>query len=145
MEYAELLTENRRLKQEFARSDGSIAVLSNITIDPLREFLEYGLATSGVAVEVEIGTFDNIVQDSSRCGAHRVVIVFWELATILDGLLDKGKVLDDAAEQELVDQMKAQIALVLANLASTSLVLFNRFSALPFPREWVRAGRLDRV
>lgn len=145
MEYSELLAVNRRLRDSLPSDAAQLAVLSNITIDPIREFLEYALRSRGVNADVHIGVFDNIVQESARCEKHTVVVVFWEMMTILAGLQSRGETLDDLSMPQLLAQTSAQISLVLENLSRTPLVLFNLFSALPYTYEGIKDARLDRL
>jgi FkbH-like protein len=145
MEYSDLLAANRELKAALSSPEVKIAVLSNITIDPLKEILEYGLRSRGVNAEVWIGAYDNIVQDSARCGDCRAVVLFWELATILDSLPEGRASLTAARQAALVSHLEAQIKLALDQMAGVPLVVFNRFSALPYAAQVVRDGPIQQL
>ena len=61
-----------------------------------------------------------------------LVIVFWELCNIIDGLQFKIEVFDDEQIGEIFDRTKAQIDFVFKSLKDTSLVLLNTFTGIQF-------------
>ena len=60
MKYIDLLKKNRELGKEFKTSVYSIAVLSNITINLIKEILEYTLRKEGINADVQIENYNNI-------------------------------------------------------------------------------------
>jgi FkbH-like protein len=145
MEYNELLAANQKLREAMPPADVHIAVLSNLTIDPIKEILEYPLRAQGIFADVRIGGFDNIVQDSRECGDCKVVVIFWDMVTIFENLWNKGAPLDDAAEEFLTAHLIEEMDLVLNHLASVPLVIFNSFTALPHSAHHPRTDRMERV
>jgi FkbH-like protein len=145
MEYNELLAANQKLREAMPPADVQIAVLSNITIDPIKEILEYPLRAQGISADVRIGRFDNIVQDSRACGDCKVVVIFWEIVAIFENLWNKGTPLDDSAEEAITAHLIEEIDLVLNHLAPVPLVLINAFTALPHSACDPRTGRMERA
>src|SRR5262249_541528 len=143
MDYSELIEANRRLKEAMGPVEMRIAVLANVTIDPIKEILEYGLRSRGISAEVRIGAFDDIVQGSGACEDCKAVLVFWELATILDGLHSKGVLLDDSQAEEMANRLRPEIAAVAENLSGVPIVLFNLFSPTAYTAFSLRDGPLD--
>ena len=43
------------------------------------------MRSEGINASVEIGDYDNIVQDSLKYQDSNIVIIFWELSNIVDG------------------------------------------------------------
>ncbi len=145
MKYSEILTANRALEKKFKGEEYSITVLSNITVNQLKEILEYTARSEGVFARVTIGNYDNIVQDSMQHSQSRLVVIFWELANIIDGLQYKAGLLDQEKLQELVERVKAEMQMVFNNLKETSRVLINKFSSLVFNYLNLEKNQLDHI
>jgi len=139
--YADILKINTDLKDNHLVALYNILVLSNITINQIKEILEYTLRKEGINANVKIGDYDNIVQDSTK--NSNAVIIFWELCNIVDGLQHKIELYNDKQFNEILEKTKLEIDLVLENLSKTSLVLFNKFTAMPF--SGIRGSNLERL
>lgn len=132
LSYAELLADNRRLGEGLGEARYDVALLSNVVTFQLNEILEWVLRHEGLPAHVRSGDYDNIVQDSARPDAADLVIVFWEPSNYTAGLHHRVLGFTPAELDGLLERFTAEIDLVLANLAARPLVLFNRFTALPF-------------
>ncbi len=86
MKYSEILMKNRELGKSLSDTGYEIKVLSNIINAQLNEILEYTLRIDGIPANVKSGDYDNIVQDSFKFNKANLIIVFWELCNIIDGL-----------------------------------------------------------
>ena len=64
--YVEILKRNKELETALDSPPYKIFILSNTTINLIKEILEYSLRVEGINAQVEIGNFDNIVQDSIK-------------------------------------------------------------------------------
>ena len=84
---------------------------------------------------MELGDYDNIVQDSIRFKSKKIVIVFWELANLIEDFNYRVDSLDSSSLEVLVFRFESEISFILQNLATTPLVLFNRFSTLMANRD----------
>jgi FkbH-like protein len=122
-----------------------VAAISNTTINQCKEVIEYSLRHKGVGAVVDVGEYDNIVQDSERFSGHDCVIVFWEVANLVDGLPFRMHEFDHVKLDELVAQVKNQIRFAFEKLGNSKLVLFNRFSAAPFTFSSRKECQLDFV
>lgn len=134
LKYSEILRNNAALAIQLPSKTYSIAVLSNIATPQLKEILEYLLRLEGIPAVVTAGDYDNIVQDSLKFREADVVVVFWETCNIVDGLQYKIELFDDKQIDDVYEKTRGEIDFVLANLASTSLVLFNTFAGIHFSR-----------
>jgi hypothetical protein len=143
--YSEILKLNKELGNKFKSSSYKITVLSNIIVYQIIEFLEYSLRTEGINANVVLGDYDNIVQDSKKYQDSNVIIIFWELCNIIDGLQYKVELLNDNQLDEILEKTKDEIDLVLKNLQKTSLVLINKFTSLSFSHYKIRKNKLDEL
>ncbi len=145
IKYKDILAANRELQETMSSGRPNIAVLTNITIHPLKEILEYSLRSSGVPADVWVGAYDNVVQDAHKCNEFNVVLLFWELAPIFEQLWSKCEKPDVNLEQTLVAHMIAQVSLVCDKLRSVPLVLFNAFTALRSAWHATKTTAIERV
>jgi len=122
-----------------------IKLLSNITTSQINEILEYTLRKDTVPAIVRSGNYNNIVQDSLKYKDSNTVVVFWELCNIIEGLQFKIESLNSEQLDNILDKTKAEIDLVLKNLKKTSLLLINKFTALPFSYSSVSKNNLDEM
>ena len=149
---SEVISENTKIGANLHGTIYEIGVLSNITINQIKDPIELVLREKGINAEVELGDYDNIVQDSIRFKSKKIVIVFWELANLIEDFNYRVDSLDASSLEELVSRFESEISFVLQNLATTPLVLFNRFSTLMSSRDPLMvdnsryiAGRLNAV
>ena len=66
LKYSEILKLNKNLESNLKSIPYNIIVLSNITVHQIKEILEYQLRSENINAKVEIGDYDNIVQDSKK-------------------------------------------------------------------------------
>ena len=140
--YLYIISENRRLSKQLVNNEINIVILSNIIVHQIKEILEYPLRTEGINAKVEFGDYDNIVQDSQKYIGSSLVIIFWELCNIIDGLQYKIELLSENGFETIIEKLKLEIDLVLKNLQKTSLVLINKFTSLHFLNSNIRERNL---
>jgi FkbH-like protein len=146
MKYLDIITENKRLGSELADLETySIAVLSNITVNQIKEVLEYFLRKNRINANVELGNYDNIPQDSIKFKKKNLIIIYWELTNLINGLQYKIELLDKQKIDELISKVKAEIDFVLSNLKSASHILINKFSSLVFNYANIDRNNLDYI
>ena len=104
-------------------------MISNITINSLKEILELVLRKEKINVTIKLGDFDSLMRDSIKFSTSDAVIIFWEIANLIPGLSENFSSLSIEKQNEIVDQKKIEIKEVLENLEKTPLVLFNKFSS----------------
>lgn len=144
LKYFEILKLNSELKESVkSQEQYSISVLSNVTINQFKEILEFPIRKEGINANVEIGDYDNIVQDSIKYKDSNLVIIFWEVCNLIDGLHFKIDSYSDHEFNQLLDRTKSEIDLVLRNLQSTQLVLFNKFTSASLSELSIDDNKLD--
>ncbi len=145
LKYSEILKANRELGKSLGGSKFEITILSNIITSQLNDILEYCLRKRNINAYVKSGDYDNIVQDSEKFKNSNLVIIFWELANIIDGLQYIANIMSNGEIESLLSKVKSNIDFVLTNLKNTSLVLFNKFSSLIFNYENIKSNNFDKI
>lgn len=142
LKYSEIIKENKKLEQTDKHSY-KIAILSNIMVHQSKEICEYSLRQNGINADVILGDYDNIVQDSLKYQNVNVVLVFWELWNIVDGLQYKIDSMSDDEFNAIITKTKQEIDICLNNLSNVSLVILNKFSTLVFNQFSLNENRLN--
>jgi len=143
MKFNDIIRSNRKLENSRIENPYKIAVISNIMVHQIKDILEYSLRTEGIYTDVKIGDYDNIVQDSMNFKDKNSVIIFWELSNIVDNLQWKVEQFDDVKYQQIINKVKQEIDIVLNNLKSTPLIIFNLFSSLVFRKTSLRDSKFS--
>lgn len=135
LSYSQLIALNRELGEALSTApEYRIYLLSNSVVDQLRDVIEYRLRLERINARVTVGNYDNIVQDTLTAQGFDAAIIFWEAWNIVGGLHKKIELPVAGFEQNILARLRSDVAMVLNNLHSVPLVLFNRFSAAPFRR-----------
>lgn len=145
LKYSEILKKNKELANELQDVKHEITVLSNIIVSQLNEILEYTLRVKTIPVIVKSGDYDNIVQDSLKYKDSNLVIIFWELCNIVDGLQFKIELFDDKQIDAILEKTKLEIDLVFKNLQNTSLVLLNKFTSIQYFGSSINETKLEKL
>ena len=145
MKYSEILIRNRELGETLEGDPYPVLVLSNVIVHQLKEVLEYELRSHGINAEVRFGDYDNIVQGSFQANSVAAVIVFYEVANLVDRLHVRASLMSDSELDELQQRVKQEIGMICSNLADVPLLLFNTFTASLFHHDQLLSGNLARV
>lgn len=130
--YAQLLELNNTLEKQIFDGRVAISVFSNITVNQLAEPLQCRLRIAGLDSAIHFGNHDNIVQESFSEEQAQIVIVFWEAFNFTNNLSDRIAYWNDEQLNDLETRIKAEISIVLTNLSSKSLIIFNSFHTTTF-------------
>ncbi|MFC1807525.1 HAD-IIIC family phosphatase [Candidatus Omnitrophota bacterium] len=122
-----------------------VAILSNIIVSQLCGILEYYLRKESIDATARTGGYDNILQDSAKFKDSDLVIIFWELANVVNGFQYKVNSMDSGEIESLISRIKDEIDFVLINLKKAPLVLFNKFSSLIFTTQYVKKNNFDNI
>ncbi|MBF0466552.1 MAG: HAD-IIIC family phosphatase [Nitrospirae bacterium] len=132
LKYKDVLKALPDLRKNITDKKYYVKILSNITLTLLGEAVEYALRTGGINAHISTGNFDNIVQESANVKDCDCVIVFCELANLVDGLYYRAETLETQEIDSLITKTKTDMDFIFNNLKEIPLVLFNAFSSLPF-------------
>lgn len=144
LKYTEILQLNKELAKDKYSIDFSAKLLSNVTVNSFKELFEYSLRLKKINPILEIGNFDNIVQDSLVSNNHNLVFVFYDILNIVDNVSNYFESLDIDSILELEQKIKSEIDLIVFNLRSTPTVIFNTFSAASFVSPYVSTTKLEK-
>lgn len=145
LKYTELLQQNKLLKGTISTKPYSIGILSNVTVNSFKDILEYNCRIHQIEPNISIGNFDNIVQDSALSSDKEMVIIFYDLLSVIDNLGIYFESISEIAFQQLSLKLKAEIDLILNNLKNTPSVIFNLFSSAYFPPLYSNASKADML
>ena len=110
LKYTEILQLNKELSKESYNSEFSAKILSNVTVNSFKEIVEYSLRLKKINPIIEIGNFDNIVQDSVSSSNHNLVFVFYDILNIVDNVTSYFESLDEGSILELEQKIKSETA-----------------------------------
>lgn len=145
LKYSEILQQNHLLKETINGVPYKISVLSNVTINSIKEILEYSLRTNQINPSVEPGNYDNIVQDSSKCKNSHLVIVFFDMLNIVDSVSTFFEDLNDDLYNNLKNRIYSEIDIILDNLKECQSVIFNTFSSSYFISNYSQNSIVERL
>jgi FkbH-like protein len=144
LKYTEILHLNKELAKENFKSKFSAKILSNVTVNSLKEIIEYSLRLKKINPLIEIGNFDNIVQDSANSSNYNFVFVFYDILNIIDNVSSYFESLDEDSIHELEQKIKSEIELILFNLRANPTVIFNTFSSASIVSPFVNKTKLEK-
>lgn len=144
--YLELLKANANLRQTNKQHKIELLLLNNITINPIKEYLEYNCALNGIEANIRFGDYDNMVQNAQELPTkNKSIVVFWELANSIHGLEYKIDTLNTTELAALEQKIKWELKFTFDALADASLLIMNRFTALPFTFLQTESGALEAL
>ena len=143
LKYTEILKLNKELIGKIKSKPYNIGVLSNVTINSFREILEYNCRSNNIEPTIEIGNFDNIVQDSAVFNQKDLVIIFYDVLNIVDQVSDFFEDIDDEKYNNLKQKLYTEIDIIFDNLKNTSAVIFNSFSASYFNNNFASTTKIE--
>lgn len=127
--YTDILSANKKqLKELDGEQPYRIRILSNITCNQLGEILKYNLYMSRISAIVEIGEYDNIVQDSQSCDGYDLVVVHYDLMTILEKRKDFVESFSETDLSSFVSSVKSELGFIFCNLQRLPSVIVSSFS-----------------
>lgn len=144
--YLELLRAKSKLPDIEYKRKIDLLLLNNITINPIKDYLQYTCSQEGIEAEITFGDYDNIVQNANELEVdNKVGLVFWELANCLHGLEYKIESLNQNELLDLETKIQTELRLTFESLSKASLVIMNEFTALPFCYLQTENGELESL
>ena len=114
-----ILKKNKEILSSLDSEAYNVAVLSNSTVNNVKEILEYNLRLEGINAHLDIGNYDNIVQDSYDFKNSNSVVIFWDLFNVTDNIYYKAESIESTKLDELISQVEHGIDIVFENLKNT--------------------------
>ena len=128
----EIIKLNKEIANSLKSDIYTISLISNVIVNQLKEIIEYNLRVEGINAIANVGDYDNIIQDSLKFNKSNLVLVFWELSNLSEGIYYSIESYNEEELEEFINYKKSEIDLVINNLKNTPLVLFNEFNSSPF-------------
>lgn len=145
LKYTEILQLNKQLSGTLTSAPYSIGILSNVTVNAAKEILEYTCRKNQIEPLIEIGNFDNIVQDSALFQSKNLVIVFYDTLNIIDQVKDFFEDLPEETYEAFKLKLFSELAMVFNNLSATPSVIFNCFSSAYYPTNVLSESKTRRL
>lgn len=145
LKFTELLQLNKDLAARMEGKPLSIGILSNVTVNSFKEVLEYGCRINNIVPEVEIGNFDNIVQDSATFSNKNSVIIFYDTLNIIDNVSGFFDAISDELFITLKQKLFSEFDIIFNNLKNVPSVVFNTFSSAYYPNNSLNPSKADEL
>jgi len=143
LKYSEILQKNRIMFKDVNGKPYKVKVLSNITVNSIKELLEYILHINQINPIVELGNYDNILQDSAKCIDDDLVIVFYNLQNNIDNMSYFFEDINDELYNTIKDKICHEISMVFDNLSTSPSVIFNLFSSIEFVSSYCQKSKIE--
>jgi FkbH-like protein len=130
LKYTEILALNKTTQLPALTPDYRIAILSNVTINSITEILSFSCKLNGIQPHIEIGNYDNIVQDCLQYRQHDLVIIFFDTLNIIDSYSGFFEDMDDELFEAFKKKLQTSLQLIFDTLSTSASVIFNSFSDL---------------
>ena len=143
--YLEIIKLNNQLKKSDTGTPVQINILGNITINKIKDILELPLRNSNLSPEINIGNYDNFLQDSSNVNNGSIIIVFQEVVNFFPNIESESLSWDEDKITSIINDLKNQLVLAFNNLSKSKLVIFNRFTAKTFTSNSLNIEPLDKI
>ena len=132
LKYTEILKINKDLETKLDTPAYKIGILSNTTINTFKEILGYTCRINQIQPEIEIGNYDNVVQDSQTYETKDLVIIFYDFLNIINSVSVFFENIDEVKYDQLKQKLFNEIDLINNNLSQVPTVIFNSFSSAYF-------------
>ena len=144
LKYSEILSKNQKLKLAGNTKTYNVSVISNITIDPIKEILDYSFKLGGIKNKIKVYQQDNITDNIAKHSNTDALIIFFELANLKENFNTKVNLLSNRKLEELINFLKSTIDMILSN-SNTPVILFNKFSSLIFSSSAVEKNKFEYI
>ena len=143
LKYTEILQLNKELAGTIQSKPYKIGILSNVTINSLKDVLEYSCRKNLIEPKIEIGNFDNIVQDSAILNNKDLILIFYDVLNIVDQVSDFFEDIEEEKYNNLKLKLFTEIDIIFENLKHTSTVLFNTFSSSYYNNNYAITTKIE--
>lgn len=145
LKYTEILQLNKSLVGTITHDPYTIGVLSNVTINNFKEIVEYSLRVNGIEPKIELGNYDNVVQDSGSFESNKMVIVFYDMLNVVDSLDGFFEDINEELFEDLQQKIFTEIDIILSNLKTIGTIAFNNFSSFFFVPNYNHYSKVNRL
>lgn len=146
LKFHEIISKNRDLKDRVKdKVSYKILLSSNIVVDQLADFIEFGLRTQGVNAHVVVGDFDNIAQGVANNRDVDAHIIFWDIGNIAPNFFSRMNFLSKAEILKIENKVYKEIDLVLEATKSSKILMINKFSSLMYESNVIGENEVQNI
>lgn len=144
LKYSEILRANTQRKAQLVHLPSyRIKVLSNITCIQLAGILEYHLSQQQINAVIEYGNFDTITQDSFLLKGYDLVIVHYELLSVLE---KRGTYYEQFTTDEIhkiQEALISELEIILRNISGVPCAIIDSFTSQCMPIHPLRQNQIQ--
>jgi FkbH-like protein len=129
---SQIVAENVKRKKKASNQDLSITIFSNITVLAIDDLLTYFFLQHNVLPKIKFATHDNFLQEIVKDKSFDIGVLFWELSNLIPNSPSAIEEMSDEEFRNLAEAKTREISLFLREAANCPLLIFNKFSDLPF-------------
>jgi len=137
------ITKNRKLEILVKGKKYKIAIISNITVNIFKDFIELVLREKGINAEVNIANYNNLVKESAKYKNYDAVIIFYELINLFENFQYRIFNLDKKEIKKYKLAFEKDLRLSFEILKNTPVVLINEFSTMAFESDFLKKSKLS--
>jgi FkbH-like protein len=145
MKYIDLIAKNKILGSQLDSKKFEIHIISNIIVNELNNILEYSLRTNNINAICVKTDYDNIIQNAETYKESSCIIIFWELANIIEDIIYIQNSISDQEVKTLEEKILNQIDYLLKCLDKSRLVIFNKFSFNQFNSSFYFNSKIEKI
>lgn len=125
MKLENILELSQKFKFPNSKKKIKIAIISNISVNIFKYFIEYNLKKRGLNSEVYLGDYNNLIQNSYKFKDFDVVIIFYEFINFVENL---ENIKDIKFFNKIKKEFLKDMSLSLKILKDCPLTLINDFN-----------------
>lgn len=126
LSYNTILKENRELGKKLQKDPFNILVVSNSVVENVREFMEYELRLHGIYAVVDIGGFDNMLEDTLNV-KHQILVIWLDTWNLTPDFYVNPERYNEGYLEDLEKNLRNKIDTILQNGSHVPLIVFNSF------------------
>jgi FkbH-like protein len=143
LKYLNILQLNKVMFEEVKGTPYRVTVLSNVIVNSIKELLEYILHINQINPFVELGNYDNVLQDSAKCTDSNLVIIFYNTHNIVSSMSSFIEDIPDESYNNIKERVCSEIDIIFDNLKNSPSVIFNLFSTEDFEKSFLLKSKIE--
>lgn len=143
LKFTEILEANKLLSSTIIGQPYKVTILSNVIINSFKNILEYFLRLNKIEPEVNLGNYDNIIQDTISVSDTDMVIIMYDILNVVDGVEGYFQEIDDILYEKLKEKIFLELTIIFKNLINVPVVIFNTFSSTFFVPSYFESCKVE--
>jgi len=144
--YSEIIKANQKVNPNLKHSAlVKVSILSNITCNQFSSLLLYYLREKNINAKMNIGDYDNIVQNTYDYTDTNIMIIHYDFM----GLIGKENIFIEDFNSEtsemLINSIKAEIDIIVKNVKDIPIVIFNLFTPIVAFSHLIKSSVAEKI